>query len=100
MRFLRPWDWWIEKKQPRRKGEESAEKGSEMYSAGQEVTRKFQPDEFCEQVLRNRQLVEKSKCCRLAITGEQGAGKNTQLQKIAGWVFDVGAGSRESSVKF
>ncbi len=79
----------VERKQQRRyKGDVSPEQGSLFYggvepvSTPDEITQKFQQDEFFEQILRPK----RSK--RIAIIGEPGAGKTTLLQKIAAWVLD------------
>ena len=75
--------------QARRSGNVSPELGSQLYQpeTQYEVSRVFQQDGFFEQVLRQGQS-PKSQGRRLAILGEPGAGKTTQLQKIADWVFN------------
>ncbi|WP_166482304.1 HEAT repeat domain-containing protein [Scytonema sp. UIC 10036] len=74
--------------QARRSGNVLPELGSQLYQPERqyEVARTFQQDEFFEQILRRRQSPI-SQGRRLAILGEPGAGKTTQLQKIADWVF-------------
>ena len=76
-------------KLPKRpKAENTPEGGSDLYRKEyrEEITRKFEGNDFYVQVLKNRQS-DKSKGTRLAITGEPGAGKTTQLQKIADWLW-------------
>jgi len=72
----------------RPKAENTPEDGSDLYREEyrEEITRKFEGEDFYVQVLKNRQS-DKSKGTRLAITGEPGAGKTTQLQKIGDWVW-------------
>jgi predicted NACHT family NTPase len=63
--------------------------GAELYHQLEqyEVTRKFEKnDEFFREVLVN-QKSPKSQGSKIAIIGEAGAGKSTQLQKIATWIF-------------
>ncbi|MGA9379282.1 MAG: HEAT repeat domain-containing protein [Phormidium sp.] len=75
------------KKLPKRKDEDSPQQGSKLYAPDEyEVTRKYQHEEFFEQVLRNKES-DKSQGKRLGITGEPGAGKTTQLQKIGDWIL-------------
>ncbi len=64
------------------------ERGSQLYQPEQEyeVAKIFQQDEFFKLILRQGQSPI-SQGRRLAILGEPGAGKTTQLQKIADWVF-------------
>lgn len=62
----------------------SAEQGSELYE--EKITPISQSD-FFEQVLRQRQS-KYSQGKRIAIIGEPGAGKTTQLQKIGDWVLE------------
>ncbi|OUL30740.1 HEAT repeat domain-containing protein [Nostoc sp. 106C] len=74
--------------QARRSGNVFPERGSQLYQPERqyEVARMFQQDEFFEQILQRRQSPI-SQGRRLAILGEPGAGKTTQLQTIANWVF-------------
>ncbi len=102
------------KKVPRRKADVSPERGSELYWEGREqgrskqelnqglkdrkrlrqesdreleveVTQRFEHKQFLEQVLHQGQS-SKSQGKRIAIIGEPGAGKTTQLQQIARWI--------------
>jgi HEAT repeat protein/energy-coupling factor transporter ATP-binding protein EcfA2/Fe-S-cluster formation regulator IscX/YfhJ len=80
------------KRQAKRTGDNSPdnspEQGSKLYEPTEyEVTRRFEHDEFFEQVLKLR-VSPKSKGKRIAIIGEPGAGKTTLLQQIADWVFE------------
>ncbi|MGI0493072.1 NACHT domain-containing protein [Alkalinema pantanalense CENA528] len=61
----------------------SAEKGSELY---EEKITPISQDDFFEQVLRQQQS-KYSQGKRIAIIGEPGAGKTTQLQKIGDWIL-------------
>ncbi|OYE02447.1 hypothetical protein CDG79_23960 [Nostoc sp. 'Peltigera membranacea cyanobiont' 232] len=72
------------KKQSRRKEDVLPEKGSELYHET-EIKQTFEPQQFLEQVLRDRQSPQ-SQGKRIAIIGEPGAGKTTLLQQIAKWV--------------
>jgi HEAT repeat protein len=74
--------------QARRSDNVFPEQGSQLYQPEPqyEVSRVFQHEEFFEEILRPMQnpITQRR---RLAIVGEPGAGKTTQLQKIADWVF-------------
>ena len=61
----------------------SPEQGSELY---EEKVIPISQDDFFEQVLRQRQS-KTSQGSRIAIIGEPGAGKTTQLQKIGDWIL-------------
>jgi HEAT repeat protein/energy-coupling factor transporter ATP-binding protein EcfA2 len=76
------------KRQAKRTDDDSPEQGSKLYEPTEyEVTRRFEHEEFFEQVLRQG-LSPKSRGKRIAIIGEPGAGKTTLLQQIADWVFE------------
>lgn len=62
----------------------SPEKGSGLY---EEKTTPISQRDFFEQVLRQRQS-KQSQGKRIAIIGEPGAGKTTQLQKIGDWILE------------
>lgn len=62
----------------------SAEQGSELY---EEKITPISQDDFFEHVLRQRQS-KHSQGSRIAIIGEPGAGKTTQLQKIGDWILE------------
>ncbi|MEH2114337.1 HEAT repeat domain-containing protein [Nostoc sp.] len=72
------------KKQSKRQGDVSAERGSELYKET-EITKTFEHDAFLDEVLKQNNTL-KSKGKRIAIIGEPGAGKTTLLQQIADWV--------------
>jgi HEAT repeat protein/energy-coupling factor transporter ATP-binding protein EcfA2 len=75
------------KRQAKRSSDVSPEQGSKLYEPTEyEVTRRFEHNEFFEQVLKLG-LSPKSKGKRIAIIGEPGAGKTTLLQQIADRVF-------------
>ncbi|MCY7276206.1 MAG: NACHT domain-containing protein, partial [Phormidesmis sp. CAN_BIN44] len=61
-----------------------AGQGSELY---EEKITPISQDDFFEQVLRQRQS-KHSQGSRIAIIGEPGAGKTTQLQKIGDWILE------------
>ena len=93
------------KKKPRRRSDVLPEHGSELYGEGPEkgqshqksqslrdaeseeveVTERFEHQQFLEQVLQRGQS-PKSQGKRIAIIGEPGAGKTTQLQQIGRWI--------------
>lgn len=73
-----------EKSKHRSNDAASAEQGSELYK--EKITPISQND-FFEQVLRQRQS-KHSHGKRIAIIGEPGTGKTTQLQKIGDWILE------------
>lgn len=77
----------VERKKVSRRGEDvSPEQGSSLYEET-EITRKFEHEDFLEQVLRRGQS-PKSRGKRIAVIGEPGAGKTTLLQQMARWVAE------------
>ncbi|MEG4344515.1 HEAT repeat domain-containing protein [Microcoleus sp. A003_D6] len=71
----------IERQQkPQRRDDFSPQTGSQAYQEAEKLI-PFSYDEFCEKVLANSDS-PKSKGKRLAVIGEPGAGKTTQLLKI------------------
>jgi HEAT repeat protein/energy-coupling factor transporter ATP-binding protein EcfA2 len=94
----------VERRKVHRRSEDvSPERGSELYqesigrepglskesdSEQEEITQKFEHQEFLEQVLAQGQS-PKSKGKRIAIIGEPGSGKTTLLQQIGCWVLDT-----------
>ncbi len=71
----------IERQQkPQRRDDFSPQTGSQAYQEAEKLT-PLSYDEFCEKVLANSDS-PKSKGKRLAVIGEPGAGKTTQLLKI------------------
>ena len=77
----------VERKKVSRRGEDvSPEQGSLLYEET-EITRKFEHEDFLEQVLHRGQS-PKSRGKRIAVIGEPGAGKTTLLQQMARWVAE------------
>ncbi|WP_157872045.1 helix-turn-helix domain-containing protein [Gloeothece verrucosa] len=75
--------------QEKQNGDVSPEQGSSLYKVSTyEVTQKFENEEFFTEVLGKGNSPQ-SQGRRIAIIGEPGAGKTTQLQKIADWVFQT-----------
>lgn len=72
------------KKVSRRREDVSPEQGSLLYEET-EISRKFEHEDFLEQVLRQGQS-PRSGGRRIAVIGEPGAGKTTLLQQMARWV--------------
>jgi HEAT repeat protein len=70
-----------------RRDDSSPEEGSRVYREEKEKITPIDYDDFFQQVLTNQQS-PKSNGKRLNIIGEPGAGKTTQLLKIADWVLD------------
>lgn len=62
---------------------DSPEKGSELY---EDKVEPISQNDFFEKVLRHRES-KNSQGRRIAIIGEPGAGKTTQLQKIGDWIL-------------
>ncbi|MEA5447556.1 NACHT domain-containing protein [Leptolyngbya sp. CCNP1308] len=79
------------KKVSRRREDVSPEQGSLLYEET-EITRKFEHEDFLEQVLRRGQS-PRSGGRRIAVIGEPGAGKTTLLQQMARWVSEKIAGA-------
>jgi predicted NACHT family NTPase len=77
----------VERKKVARRGEDvSPEQGSLLYEET-EITRKFEHEDFLEQVLQGGQS-PRSGGRRIAVIGEPGAGKTTLLQQMARWVAE------------
>ncbi|MEH2463417.1 NACHT domain-containing protein, partial [Nostoc sp.] len=75
----------VERKKPSKRHDDiSPEQGSELYKET-EITKTFEHDAFLEEVLKQKNT-PKSQGKRIAIIGEPGVGKTTQLQQIADWV--------------
>jgi HEAT repeat protein len=70
-----------------RRDDASPEEGSRVYREEKEKITPIDYDDFFQQVLANQQS-PKSNGKRLNIIGEPGAGKTTQLLKIADWLLD------------
>ncbi|MBN3960769.1 HEAT repeat domain-containing protein, partial [Nostoc sp. NMS8] len=82
----------VERKKPNKYGEDiSAEQGSRLYEpSDEEKQKKLKHKDFLEQVIRDG--VGKTQGHRIALIGEPGAGKTTQLQTIAFWILDNNLG--------
>ena len=70
-----------------RRDDSSPEEGSRVYREEKEKITPIDYDDFFQQVLANQQS-PKNNGKHLTIIGEPGAGKTTQLLKIADWVLD------------
>ncbi|MCT7994823.1 HEAT repeat domain-containing protein [Laspinema olomoucense] len=78
----------VERRQgEKRQGETRAEDGSQLYEpTGYEEKHRFEHDQFLHNILGKGE--GKTKGRQIAIIGEPGAGKTTQLQKIADWILE------------
>ena len=81
----------MERKKPNKYGKDiSPEQGSRFYEPSYEEKQQFEHQAFLEQVIRDG--VGKTQGHRIALIGEPGAGKTTQLQTIAFWILDNNLG--------
>ncbi|WP_414513462.1 HEAT repeat domain-containing protein [Nostoc sp. PCC 9305] len=81
----------VERKKPNKYGEDiSPEQGSRLYEPSYEEKQRFEHEAFLEQIIRDG--VGKTQGHRIALIGEPGAGKTTQLQTIAFWILDNNLG--------
>jgi hypothetical protein len=81
----------VERNKPKRCSEDiSAEQGSQLYEPSYEEKQRFEHEAFLEQVIRDG--VGKTQGHRIALIGEPGAGKTTQLQTIAFWILNNNLG--------
>ncbi|MCF2146291.1 NACHT domain-containing protein [Desmonostoc muscorum LEGE 12446] len=81
----------VERNKPKKCSEDiSAEQGSQLYEPSYEEKQRFEHEAFLEQVIRDG--VGKTKGHRIALIGEPGAGKTTQLQTIAFWILNNNLG--------
>ncbi|GAX40535.1 hypothetical protein NIES4075_15010 [Tolypothrix sp. NIES-4075] len=71
-------------------GDISPEQGSRFYEPSYEEKQRFEHEAFLGQVIRDS--VGKTQGRRIALIGEPGAGKTTQLQTIAFWILDNNLG--------
>ncbi|MCT7956461.1 HEAT repeat domain-containing protein [Laspinema palackyanum] len=78
----------VERRQrDKRPGETRAEDGSQLYEpTGYEEKQRFEHQQFLDNILGKGE--GKTKGRQIAIIGEPGAGKTTQLQKIADWILE------------
>jgi hypothetical protein len=76
----------VERNKPKKCSEDiSAEQGSRLYEPSYEEKQRFEHEAFLEKVIRDG--VGKTQGHRIALIGEPGAGKTTQLQTIAFWIL-------------
>ncbi|MEH2305086.1 HEAT repeat domain-containing protein [Nostoc sp.] len=81
----------VERNKPKKCSEEiSAEQGSQLYEPSYEEKQRFEHQAFLEQIIRDG--VGKTQGHRIALIGEPGAGKTTQLQTIAFWILENNLG--------
>lgn len=80
----------VERRQrDKRPGDTPAETGSQLYEpTGYEEKQRFEHQQFLDNILGKGE--GKTKGRQIAIIGEPGAGKTTQLQKIADWILEKG----------
>ncbi|MEI3650012.1 MAG: NACHT domain-containing protein [Dolichospermum lemmermannii FEM_B0920] len=81
----------VERTKPKKCSEDiSAEQGSRLYEPSYEEKQRFEHKAFLEQIIRDG--VGKTQGHRIALIGEPGAGKTTQLQTIAFWILNNNLG--------
>ncbi|MBD2455558.1 NACHT domain-containing protein [Nostoc sp. FACHB-87] len=81
----------VERKKPNKCSEDiSPEQGSRLYEPSYEEKQRFEHQAFLEQIIRDG--VGKTQGHRIALIGEPGAGKTTQLQTIAFWILNKNLG--------
>nr|MDZ8287844.1 HEAT repeat domain-containing protein [Nostoc sp. ChiSLP01] len=81
----------VERNKPKKCSEDiSPEQGSRLYEPSYEEKQRFEHQAFLEQIIRDG--VGKTQGHRIALIGEPGAGKTTQLQTIAFWILDKNLG--------
>ncbi|MEH1766624.1 HEAT repeat domain-containing protein [Nostoc sp.] len=81
----------VERNKPKKCSEDiSAEQGSRLYEPSYEEKQRFKHEAFLEQVIRDGVGKTKGHC--IALIGEPGAGKTTQLQTIAFWILNNNLG--------
>ncbi|MDF5738188.1 MULTISPECIES: NACHT domain-containing protein [unclassified Nostoc] len=81
----------VERNRPNKCREDiSAEKGSRLYEPSYEEKQRFEPEAFLEKIIGDG--VGKTQGQRIALIGEPGAGKTTQLQTIAFWILNNNLG--------
>ncbi|WP_375466681.1 NACHT domain-containing protein, partial [uncultured Nostoc sp.] len=68
----------------------SAEQGSQLYEPSYEEKQRFEHEAFLEKIIGDG--VGKTQGHRIALIGEPGAGKTTQLQTIAFWILNNNLG--------
>ncbi|WP_256091268.1 NACHT domain-containing protein, partial [Nostoc sp. KVJ20] len=81
----------VERNKPKKCSEDiSAEQGSRLYEPSYEEKQRFEHQAFLEQIIGDG--VGKTQGHRIALIGEPGAGKTTQLQTIAFWILNNNLG--------
>jgi predicted NACHT family NTPase len=81
----------VERNKPNKCSEDiSPEQGSPLYEPSYEEKQRFEHQAFLEQIIRDG--VGKTQGHRIALIGEPGAGKTTQLQTIAFWILNNNLG--------
>jgi len=81
----------VERNKPNKYSEDiSAEQGSRLYEPSYEEKQRFEHEVFLEQIIGDG--VGKTQGNRIALIGEPGAGKTTQLQTIAFWILNNNLG--------
>ncbi|MFW9258499.1 HEAT repeat domain-containing protein, partial [Nostoc sp. CALU 546] len=81
----------VERNKPKKCSEDiSAEQGSRLYEPSYEEKQRFEHEAFLEQIIGDG--VGKTQGHRIALIGEPGAGKTTQLQTIAFWILNNNLG--------
>ncbi|MEA5619879.1 HEAT repeat domain-containing protein [Cronbergia sp. UHCC 0137] len=81
----------VERTKPKKCREDiSAEQGSQLYEPSYEEKQRFEHQAFLEKIIRDG--VGKTQGQRIALIGEPGAGKTTQLQTIAFWILNNNLG--------
>ncbi|MFN6438523.1 MAG: HEAT repeat domain-containing protein [Nostoc sp. DedSLP01] len=81
----------VERKKPKKCSDNiSAEQGSRLYEPSYEEKQRFEHQAFLEQIIRDG--VGKTQGHHIALIGEPGAGKTTQLQTIAFWILNNNLG--------
>ncbi|MBD2411723.1 HEAT repeat domain-containing protein [Nostoc calcicola FACHB-3891] len=81
----------VERNKPKKCSEDiSPEQGSRLYEPSYEEKQRFEHEAFLEQIIRDG--VGKTQGHRIALIGEPGAGKTTQLQTIAFWILNNNLG--------
>ncbi|MEH2202428.1 HEAT repeat domain-containing protein [Nostoc sp.] len=81
----------VERNKPKKCSEDiSPEQGSRLYEPSYEEKLRFEHEAFLEQIIRDG--VGKTQGHRIALIGEPGAGKTTQLQTIAFWILNNNLG--------
>ncbi|MEH1803275.1 MAG: NACHT domain-containing protein [Nostoc sp.] len=81
----------VERTKPKKCSEDiSPEQGSQLYEPSYEEKQRFEHEAFLEQIIRDG--VGKTQGHRIALIGEPGAGKTTQLQTIAFWILNNNLG--------